>query len=152
MEPTLSVTETLTDTVLELSCNIDDMTGEQLGFAMEQLLDGGALDVFCTPIFMKKSRPAVLFTVLCREEDRDRMVNLIFQHTTTIGIRMQTKERCTLARREDTVQTPFGRVRRKISEGYGVCRCKYEYEDMAEICRKNDITLRELQDLLDRQP
>lgn len=133
-----------TDAVLELSCNLDDMTGEAVGFAMEQLLDAGALDVYTTPIGMKKNRPGVLFTVLCRPAEKDKFVHLLFRHTTTLGIRECVHHRCTLTRRTETVQTPYGPVRQKVAEGYGVERKKYEYEDLAQIARENDLPLGKL--------
>ena len=93
-----------TDTVLELSCNLDDMTGEAVGFAMGQLLSAGALDVFTTPIAMKKNRPGTLLTVLCRPEDKERFVSQLFRHTTTLGIRENTLHRYTLTRRTEKRQ------------------------------------------------
>lgn len=133
-----------TDDILELSCNLDDMTGEEIGFATEQLLKAGALDVFTTPIGMKKSRPGVLFTVLCRVEDRERLLPLIFRHTTTLGIRENRLRRYALTRRTEIVDTPYGPVRQKISTGYGVERRKYEYEDLANIAREHQLPLSEL--------
>ena len=125
------------DSVAELSCNIDDMTAEAVGFAMEALFAAGALEVYTMPIGMKKSRPAILLCVMCRDAERDEMVKLIFKHTTTIGIREQISNRYTLTRTIETVETPYGAVRKKISKGYGVERQKYEYEDVAEIARRN---------------
>ena len=130
-----------TDDILELSCNLDDITGEAMGFAMDQLLNAGALDVFTTPIGMKKNRPGVLFTVLCRRSEREKFVRLIFRHTTTLGIREQVCHRYTLTRRSETVQTPYGPVRQKIAEGYGVERRKYEYEDLARIAKENGFSI-----------
>lgn len=123
-------------TVVELYCNIDDMTAEAVGFAMETLLVAGALEVYTVPVGMKKSRPAILFCVLCRESERDDMVRLVFKHTTTIGVREQVSKRYTLTRTIETVETPYGAVRKKISRGYGIERQKYEYEDVAEIAHK----------------
>ncbi|MBR4017084.1 MAG: nickel pincer cofactor biosynthesis protein LarC, partial [Oscillospiraceae bacterium] len=133
-----------TDEVLELSCNLDDMTGEAIGFAMEQLLSAGALDVFTAPIGMKKSRPGVLFTVLCRPEDRDALLPLIFRHTTTLGVRENRLHRHILHRKTETVQTPYGPVRQKIATGYGVERKKYEYEDVAQLARQNGLSLSDI--------
>ena len=130
--------------ILELSCNLDDMTGEAIGYAMEQLFREGALDVFTTPIGMKKSRPAVCLTVLCRPEDREVLVPAIFRHTTTLGIRENSLRRYTLSRRTETVQTPYGPVREKIAQGYGVTRRKYEYEDLARIAREHNLALDEI--------
>ena len=130
--------------VAELSCNLDDMTAESIAFAMETLLEAGALDVWCTPVTMKKSRPGTLLNVLCRVSDRERMAALLFRHTTTIGVREHLCRRWTLERREETVSTPYGPVRRKVSTGYGVTRSKYEYEDLQRIARERDLPLAEV--------
>lgn len=130
--------------IAELRCNLDDMTGEELGFAAEALLASGALDVFLTPIYMKKSRPATLLTVLCRTEDEDKLTRLIFRHTTTLGVRAETMRRAVLARREITRETALGAVRVKLSEGWGVRREKTEYEDLARLARENDVGLRDV--------
>ena len=136
------------DTVIELSCNIDDMTAEALGFAEEQLLSAGALDVFMTPVQMKKSRPGTLFSVLCLSADKEKMVKLIFKHTTTLGIRENICTRYVLSRKTETVSTQFGEIRKKVSYGYDVKREKYEYEDLARIAREKDISLKEVTDSL----
>lgn len=140
----LGETADQTDCVLELRCNVDDMTGEAIGFALEQFMECGALDAFTTPIGMKKSRPGTLITLLCREADREKFVRLIFQHTTTLGIREQRCDRHTLTRRIETVDTPLGPVRRKISGGWGVRRCKYEYADLSEIAKQQGLSLAEV--------
>ena len=137
--------------VAELRCNLDDMTAESVAFAMETLLEAGALDVWATPITMKKSRMGTLLTVLCRENDRRRMAELLFRHTTTIGIREQLCRRYTLERREETVTTPYGPVRRKISSGYGVTRAKYEYEDLRRIAREQNLPLEAVRDAADKE-
>lgn len=131
--------------ILELSCNLDDMTGEEIGFALEQLMAGGALDVFTTPIGMKKNRPGIMLTVLCRPEDREALLHLLFRHTTTLGVRENRLHRYLLERETETVQTPYGPVRQKRASGYGVERKKYEYEDLARLARENGVSLRELQ-------
>ena len=137
----LGTTQEQGETVAELCCNVDDMTGEAIGFAMEQLFAEGALDVFTTPIGMKKSRPGVLITVLCQEAQKDKMIHLLLRHTTTLGIREQLCSRHTLTRRFETVNTPYGSVRKKISQGYGIQREKYEYEDLARIAREQGMSL-----------
>lgn len=129
------------DTVAELSCNVDDMTAEAISFAMEELFAAGALEVYMVPVGMKKSRPGTLLCTMCRIDDKDKMIRLIFKHTTTIGIREQISNRYTLQRRIETVDTVFGTVRKKISSGYGVQREKYEYEDLAEIARKKEVSI-----------
>ena len=133
-----------TDDVLELSCNLDDMTGESLGFAMEQLMDAGALDVFTTPIGMKKGRPGIMLTVLCHPQVREAILPLIFRHTTTLGVRENRLRRYVLSRKTETVQTAYGPVRQKVATGYGVERKKYEYEDMARLARENGVSLTDI--------
>lgn len=131
------------DAVTELSCNLDDMTGEEIGFAMEQLLAAGALDVYTLPIGMKKCRPGVQMSLLCPIGERDRFVELMFRHTTTLGIRETEKRRYTLQRREEVRDG----VRWKVSEGYGVRREKPEYEDLAALSRERGISLLEVKEL-----
>ena len=130
--------------IIELSCNLDDMTGEELGFAAERLIEEGALDVFTSPVYMKKNRPGELLTVLCREADRDKLVRLIFMHTTTLGIREYACLRHTLSRSELAVDTRYGSVRVKRAEGYGISRAKAEYEDLAAAARENGISIAEV--------
>ena len=132
------------DGIWELNCNVDDMTGEQVGYAMEVLMEQGALDVFTTSVHMKKSRPGILITLLCRAEDKENMICLLFRHTTTLGIRETFCQRATLARKVETVATPYGPIRKKISYGYGVRRSKYEYEDLRSIAKAQDLSLMEL--------
>lgn len=137
-----------TDSILELSCNVDDMTGEAIGYAMEQLFVGGALDVYTIPIGMKKSRPGTLICVMCKESDKDKMLHLIFKHTTTLGIRETLINRHVLQRTMETVETPYGTVRKKCSEGYGVHRSKYEYGDLVRIAQERNLTLNEVLKML----
>lgn len=92
---------------------------------------------------MKKSRPGILLSVMCREADRDRMLQLLFKHTTTIGVRENISRRYILSRREETVSTDFGEVRKKVSSGYGVTREKYEYEDVSRIAREHGLSIAE---------
>lgn len=139
------------ESVAELACNLDDMTGEELGFAMEALYEAGALEVYTTPVGMKKCRPGVLLTVLCRPEDKNRLAEAIFRHTTTLGVRENTLRRYTLARREETLETPLGRVRLKYSAGCGVEREKYEYDDLARIAREEGCGLAEVKKRLDKR-
>lgn len=148
----LGETEETGDAVAELRCDLDDMTGEALGFAMERLLEAGALDVFTAPVGMKKSRPGVELTVLCRPEDREAMVELIFRHTTTLGVRETMCRRYTLQRRVETADTPWGPVGKKISQGYGVTREKLEYEDLARIARQEGVPLARAAALAEEKP
>ena len=132
------------DTVAELCCNLDDMTAESMAFAMEALLGAGAMDVWYTPITMKKSRPGTLLTVLCRRGDREEMVRLMFRHTTTIGVRESLHCRYALERTESMLHTSLGGVRCKTSSGYGVTRMKCEYEDLVRIAKEKDLSLSEV--------
>lgn len=136
------------DVIYELDCNVDDMTGEAMGFAMERLFAAGALEVYTLPVNMKKSRPGMLLRVMCREEDREKMVREIFAHTTTIGIREKKCRRYVLDRTMSEVRTSWGDVRCKISEGYGVKRSKYEYEDLAKIALERGVSLEEIRQFL----
>ncbi|WP_044914396.1 nickel pincer cofactor biosynthesis protein LarC [Butyrivibrio sp. WCE2006] len=126
-----------TDTIVELVCNLDDMTPEAIGFATEQLMDEGAADVFTTPIGMKKNRPGTMLTVLCKESLKEEFVKKIFKYTTTIGIRESICNRYILNREEKVVHTKDGDIRVKQVSGYGVSREKREYEDLAKIAREN---------------
>ena len=134
-----------TEEILELSCNLDDCTGEAIGFAMERLLDAGALDVYWTSVGMKKNRPGILLTCMCRPLDREKMVELLFRHTTTLGVRESAFRRYTLSRESKTIQTPDGDIRVKVSTGYGVTREKPEFDDLAKIARETGKSLSELQ-------
>ena len=135
--------------VIELACNIDDMTGEEIAHAAKKILEGGALDVLTIPVDMKKDRPGTVISVLCRPEDRDDIVRLVFAHTSTIGIRESAKRRYELERKIEEIETPYGTVRRKISTGYGVTKVKYEYEDIARIADEQDISLREARERIE---
>ncbi len=130
--------------VTKLECNLDDMTGEDIGFAMEQLFAAGAHDVYTQAIGMKKSRPGILLSVICETANADRLAELIMKHTTTLGIRRQDMSRYVLQRRIETVQTPYGGVRVKRASGMGTERSKPEYEDVAELARKHGVSLNEI--------
>lgn len=136
------------DYLLELQCNLDDMTGEELGFAMERLFDAGALDVWTTPIGMKKNRPGVMLSVLCRREQHDALLHCLFRHTTTLGVRELLCPRYPLERSFRKADTPWGEVTVKRSEGWGVEREKPEFEDLARIAREQDLSLREVRESL----
>lgn len=129
--------------IWELACNLDDITGEEVGFAMERLLEAGALDVYTAAIGMKKNRPGVLLTCLCQEQQRDAMVKLLFLYTTTLGVRERPWSRRTLARTMETRDTEYGPVRVKTVSGFGVQREKAEFEDLARIARDKGISLRQ---------
>ena len=147
----LGETEDAGDSVLQLECNVDDMTAEELGFAMETILAAGALEVYTVPVGMKKSRPGTLLSVLCHEDEKEKLVRVIFQNTTTIGVREHSCSRYTLKRSFEKVQTPYGEVQKKISSGYGVTREKYEYEDLARIAREQGMSLAEVRKSIGKQ-
>ncbi len=123
------------DSIVQLCCNLDDMTPEALGFAQECIFEAGAADVFTAPIYMKKCRPAVLLTALCAHDKKDDVVKAILKYTTTIGVRETPCERYVLNRTEKTLSTAFGDIRVKCSAGYGVSRIKAEYEDIAKAAK-----------------
>lgn len=138
------------DRVALLETNIDDATGEMLGYTMERLMKAGALDVYFTPIQMKKNRPAVLLSVLCRTEEVELLSGIIFMETSTIGIRMQELERITLKREIRTVQTDLGEVRVKSVVVRGLERIQPEYEDCAKIALKNKLSIQEVYEIVKR--
>lgn len=142
-----SCNSNLTDEVVELRCNIDDMTGEEIGFAFEQLMCAGALDVFTSSIYMKKNRPGVLLTVICSLNDKDKIVKEIFKNTTTIGIRESLCQRYILGRDEEVLNTALGQVRKKHVAGYGVSRSKEEYEDIAKIARDTKMSIMQVKNM-----
>lgn len=139
------------DEIYELSCNVDDMTGEEVGFAVERLFAAGALDVYTIPIGMKKSRPGVLIHIMCYKADRETMIRTAFKYTTTIGIRESGLSRYVLERHIETCETPYGAVRCKVSSGYGVERRKYEYDDLSRIAREKDISISKAAHLVDEE-
>ena len=164
----------ITETICELSCNVDDMTGEDIAFAIETFLQNGALDAFTVPCTMKKGRPGVLVTVLCKDPDQNQMTKLILQHTTTLGVRSAIKKRWILSRTEsETVipddmlanvtapDMPAGSktqelkttgndctIRSKTSTGFGITRNKYEHDDLEKIARTYGLTLAQVRALL----
>lgn len=128
-----------------LQCNIDDMTAEMLGVTMEILMDEGAMDVHFTPILMKKNRPATSLSLLCAEEDQDRFKRLIFQHTTTLGVKSYPLEKTALEIHFEQVDTPWGPVQMKngLLDGM-IIKSKPELEDCRKIARQNNIPMAEV--------
>lgn len=137
--------------VLELACNLDDMTAEEIAFAQEELLRAGALDVWTTAIGMKKSRPGTMLSVLCHPDRRDEMLRLLFLHTETLGVRETVHRRYALRRESAACDTPLGVVRRKDATGFGTAHSKYEYEDLARIARAEGRSLRAVRSALEKQ-
>ena len=144
----LGETERQHDEVLELSCNIDDMTGEELGFAMERLFETGALDVWFTAIGMKKCRPGTMLSCLCRREQRDDILRCIFKNTTTLGVREHVCARHLLSRAAAQQDSGIGTVGIKRASGWGVSRQKAEYDDLAKIAKETGMSLMEIKKLI----
>ncbi|MDE6899997.1 MAG: nickel pincer cofactor biosynthesis protein LarC [Oscillospiraceae bacterium] len=146
----LSRAEEPNDEVTELKANIDDMTGEALGLALERLLEAGALDVSYAPAAMKKNRPGVLLTCLCRPGDADRLAAEVLRHTSTFGVRRTDCRRYALAASMDAVETPWGTVPRKTGTGYGITKSKPEYGVLAEIAAERKVPLAAVRAVYDR--
>lgn len=127
------------DTVAEITCNLDDMTPEAIGFAVQLLLDSGALDVFTTPIYMKKNRPAVLLSCLCRLDDRHEMTRLMLTHTTTLGVRYRNVLRDVMDVSTHTIETAYGKIRIKTGHGHGVTKRKPEYDDVKAAAEAHNV-------------
>ena len=140
----LGETENTKDEMYELNCNVDDMTAEQIGFALECCFKAGAAEAFTIPINMKKSRPGTLIRVLCKEDLKETLIQTIFKFTSTAGIRETKVARSVLDRSFTEVETPYGKIRRKDYFGYGVSRYKYEYDDLARIASENGLSIDEL--------
>jgi len=132
--------------VLELVCNLDDMSAEAIAFAQQLLLDEGALDVYTASIGMKKGRIGTSLTCMCKAADRDKMMSLIFKHTTTLGLREYVSNRYSLKREFSKIQTKFGELSLKTAYGFGVKKSKPEYEDVAQIAKKKGISLKDVLD------
>ena len=138
----------LTDNIVLLACNLDDMTGEEIGFASQMLFEAGARDVTTTAIGMKKSRPGVKLEVLCAPEDEDNVMRAMFKHTTTLGIRRCPMQRYILDREIEEDATIIYKdveeerhLRKKTSKGYGASHMKFEYDDLMDIAKNAGGTL-----------
>lgn len=139
-----------TNKVCKLETNIDDSTGEVLGHVMEELIDHGARDVHYIPCMMKKNRPAYLLNVLCDEEHRKELENIIFKETTTIGIRRTYMERTVLNRSFETISTSLGDAIFKVVEIEGEKRAYLEYESAKKISEEKNIPLVDVYSILER--
>ncbi len=132
--------------IVEISCNVDDMTPEEIGFAIEALFEAGAVEVYTTAVGMKKSRPGTIISCMCRMDEREKMVSVMFKNTTTIGIRENICNRYVLAREIKKVETTYGEVRVKRSYGHEISREKLEYDDIAGIARRTGKSIFELRE------
>ncbi len=136
------------DEVIELVCNVDDMTAEELSFACEKLFSSDALDVYTQPAYMKKGRLGTVITVLCREENKKNIIKCIFKYTSTIGIREHICKRYVLDRKEELIKSPLGEIRAKCSSGFGVEKIKYEFDDLKRIADEKNMSVFEVKKLL----
>jgi len=133
----------LADRVTVLEANLDDLSPQVLAYAMERLLGDGALDVFSTPVQMKKNRPGALLTVLAKPEDAERLTKLMFAETTTLGVRRREEQRQTLSRRWESVQTSWGPVRIKVASMNGtVSNYAPEFEDCRALAEAHHVPLK----------
>jgi hypothetical protein len=135
--------KTASDTISVLEANLDDLNPQVFGYVMDRLLDEGALDVFAMPVQMKKNRPGTLLSVLCKPEDANKLSQLLFSETTTLGIRRRDESRLTLARRWENIKTSWGEVRIKIASMNGtVTNYAPEYEDCRRIAAEHHVPLK----------
>lgn len=138
------------DRIYKLETNIDDCSGENMGYTMERLMEAGARDVHYTPVYMKKNRPAYQLNVICDENNVERMEQIIFEETTTIGIRRIPMERTTLLRECRTVQTPLGEANVKVCQWHGVKRYFPEYDSVTALCRSHGRHYRDVYRLIQK--
>lgn len=131
------------DTVWRLESNLDDCSGEVLGFVMDELFAAGARDVYYTPIYMKKNRPAVQINIICREADIEKLQNVLFRNTTTIGIRRCRMERTVLPREIQQIDTPYGKVQVKVCRIGEEVRAYPEYASVSELCKTHNMSFQE---------
>ena len=134
--------------ITKLECNLDDMTGEDIAFACEQLFKAGARDVYTQAIGMKKGRPGVLLSAICLPDQADALAAVMMRHTSTLGVRRQDMSRYVLNRQMETRETAYGPVRIKQSSGMGAEREKPEYEDIAALAEKHGLSLEEMRKAL----
>lgn len=128
--------------IVLLSCNVDDMTGEEISFAREMMMKAGVMEFYTVPVQMKKSRPGFEIRVISRPCDADNMAALLLKHTSTFGVRMQELSAYALERRIQVIHTPFGDVRRVIGEGYGVLKEKLENDDVCAYAEKAGVDIK----------
>ena len=128
--------------VIVMETNIDDCGGEILGYTEELLFKNGALDVFFTPIFMKKNRPGYRMSITCKQEDKLKLQNIIFRETTTIGIRYRKEHRAVLKREIIEIETKYGKIKAKKVINNGEEYIYPEYEEIKKIAEKNNIPLK----------
>jgi uncharacterized protein (DUF111 family) len=135
------------DSVCLLETNIDDVSGELIGFVMEKLFEHGALDVFTTPIYMKHGRPAEQISVICKIEDIQQLEQILFEERLTFGVRRQILQRSKLARKFVTIQTEFGKIRIKTGTlGGKIVNAKPEFSDCISAAKKHKVAVKAVLD------
>lgn len=132
------------DRIIELRCNLDDMAPEDIAYATELLMNEGACDVYTLNIQMKKNRPGIMLCCMCKQNEKEKFAGLIFKHTSTIGIREYECNRYILKRENIVIDTGYGKVQAKKSEGYGTKKIKAEYEDIARIAKETGLPISEV--------
>lgn len=147
-EPFPEITDGANEKVAVLTCNLDDMTGEAMGFASELLFEEGALDVFSTSIQMKKNRPGQTLSCICRPEDAQRMAKLMLKHTTSFGVKKELADRYKLEISFSDYETEYGKIRIKEGTGYGLQKSKPEYEDLRKLAKIQGLSLDEVKKAL----
>lgn len=130
--------------IFEIDFNVDDMTAEEVSFAVDRIFEAGAREVFTTSVQMKKGRSGLLITALVGGSHKMDVVTAIFRHTSTIGMREKKINRYVLDRTIETENTVYGEIRKKVSSGYGVRKEKYEYDDLERIAKKNGLSIKEI--------
>ena len=143
--------DVLSETIKEISFNVDDMTAEEIAFAVGKIFEAGAKDVFTMPAYMKKGRLGTLFTVLCDDGELQSILRVIYKHTSTIGVRVSEKGRYILDRKEIAIKTSGGEVGKKISTGFGVKKEKYGYDDVSRIANEKDLSYKEALCLIENE-
>lgn len=128
--------------IVLLTCNVDDMTGEEIGYAREMLLKAGAAEFYTIPVRMKKGRDGVEIRVVCKPSDADGLAAVLMAHTSTFGVRKQEMKAYVLERKYSVIHTPHGDVRRVIAEGYGISKEKLEYDDVCAYAEKAGVNLK----------
>lgn len=137
--------------ICEISCNIDDMYPEDLSITLDVIFQNGALDAFIIPIIMKKGRPGSMLTCICRPNDVDNLSKIILKNTSTIGVRIDKKDRYEMMSEIEQIDTEFGKVRIKRSKGFGIEKEKLEFEDLEKISKEKGIPVIELRKVINRK-
>ena len=134
----------MTDKIILLETNIDDCSGEVLGYTLEKLMDAGAKDAWFSPIYMKKSRPAYALSVMCKPEQESDLIKIIFKHTSAVGMRRSELDRVIMDREPTTVETEFGPVKANMFSYEDIEKTSLEYADVKRLADEKDISINEI--------